>query len=167
MIGGDGNDILEGSAGNDTLTGGTGADIFKWTNNDNNDTITDFSIGQNDQIRLGSVNFPGTTSLSPSLSAGAYQEVATLGDLATTSLNTKVTELAFNYTTAQADGLINTGNGYLLFFDSTSLPSPGSGWLYYDNDWSNTTGRSAAIKLSNITTPGDLAAFSRFQFLEA
>ena len=167
LNGGDGNDTLAGSAGNDTLTGGTGADIFTWSNNDNNDTITDFSIGQNDQIRLGSVNFPGTTPLSPSLSAGAYQEVLSLASLGATSLNTRVTELAFNYTTAQADSLINTGNGYLLFFDSTSLPSPGSGWLYYDGDWSNTTGRSAAIKLSNITTLLGVTAFSRFQFLEA
>jgi len=167
LNGGDGNDTLNGVAGNDTLTGGTGADIFTWSNNDNNDTITDFSIGQNDQIRLGSVNFPGTTSLSSSLSDTAYHEVLTLAGLAATILSNKVTELAFDYTTAQADALINTGNGYLLFFDSTSLPSPGSGWLYYDNDWSDTIGRSAAIKLSNINTLGDLTAFSRFQFLEA
>jgi Ca2+-binding RTX toxin-like protein len=166
LNGGDGNDTLIGLTGDDTLTGGTGADIFQWSNNDQSDTITDFNIGQNDQMRLGSVNFPGTTASSTSLSASAYQEVLTLAALGTAILDLKVTELAFDYSTSQANSLVKAGNGYLLFFDPTSLPSPGSGWLYYDNDWASTTGRSAAIKLSNITTLGDLTAFSHLQFLE-
>jgi Ca2+-binding RTX toxin-like protein len=166
LDGGADNDTLVGGTGNDTLTGGTGADIFSWSSGDQIDTITDFSIGQTDQMRLGSVNFPGTTSASPSLSATAYQEVASLVALGSTDLNLKVTELTFGYTTAQADSLTSSTvqNGYLLFFDTTSNTS----WLYYDGDWSTTgtVGDRKAFHLPNITTLGDLTAFSGAQFRE-
>ena len=175
MSGNAGNDILDGGADNDTLvggggfdtlTGGTGADIFSWTSGDQEDIITDFSIGQTDQMRLGSVNFPGTTSASPSLSDTAYQEVDSLVALGSTNLNLKVTELTFGYTTAQADSLTSSTvqNGYLLFFDTTSNTS----WLYYDGDWSTTgtAGDRKAFHLPNITTLGDLTAFSNAQFRE-
>jgi hypothetical protein len=52
LYGGNGADTLEGGLGNDTLTGGNGADVFVFASGDGTDTITDFSLGQGDQIGL-------------------------------------------------------------------------------------------------------------------
>lgn len=51
LIGGAGNDTLNGGAGNDTLTGGAGTDRFVITSDHGTDTITDFTLGE-DQIVL-------------------------------------------------------------------------------------------------------------------
>ena len=40
-----GNDTLDGNGGADTLTGGTGRDVFRITNVDTIDTVTDFDVG--------------------------------------------------------------------------------------------------------------------------
>ncbi len=48
LIGGDGNDFLIGGEGNDTIAGGRGADHFMFKHGDGNDTITDFTDGQDD-----------------------------------------------------------------------------------------------------------------------
>ena len=44
-------DRISGGSGNDTIRGGGGNDTFVFAKNDGNDTITDFTIGQ-DQIQL-------------------------------------------------------------------------------------------------------------------
>ena len=49
LVGGAGNDTLTGGAGSDTLTGGTGSDTFKWGNGD---SITDFTVGEDERILL-------------------------------------------------------------------------------------------------------------------
>ncbi|WP_449394898.1 cadherin domain-containing protein [Devosia riboflavina] len=56
LTGGDGDDILLGGVGNDTLTGGAGADIFVFseTGGANQDTITDFVVGE-DTIDLSAL----------------------------------------------------------------------------------------------------------------
>ena len=41
-----GDDTLYGGAGNDTLTGGAGNDMFVYANGEGNDTITDYTAGQ-------------------------------------------------------------------------------------------------------------------------
>ena len=51
LIGGAGNDSLYGGAGNDSLTGGAGKDIFVFGENEDNDTITDYTAGE-DKIKL-------------------------------------------------------------------------------------------------------------------
>lgn len=52
--GGAGNDTLRGGDGADTLTGGTGADIFQFNLLNANNTVTDFSQSDGDQIRFAS-----------------------------------------------------------------------------------------------------------------
>ena len=52
LDGGSGDDTLYGEAGTDTLTGGLGADTFVFAAGDGADTITDFTIGEADQIDL-------------------------------------------------------------------------------------------------------------------
>jgi predicted outer membrane repeat protein len=52
LVGGDGDDVLSGGFGNDNLTGGLGIDTFVLTAGENQDTITDFSLGQGDQLGL-------------------------------------------------------------------------------------------------------------------
>lgn len=44
--GGDGADEISGGAGRDSLTGGAGADVFRFTSDLGNDTITDFTFGE-------------------------------------------------------------------------------------------------------------------------
>ena len=44
--GGSGNDYIHGGDGHDTLTGGSGNDVFLFLENSGNDTITDFTIGE-------------------------------------------------------------------------------------------------------------------------
>jgi serralysin len=46
LIGNTGNDTLDGGTGNDMLTGGAGNDIFVFRDGSGNDTITDFTSGQ-------------------------------------------------------------------------------------------------------------------------
>ena len=49
--GGAGSDVIDGGAGNDTLTGGAGKDYFAFSNHTGDDTITDFTVGE-DKIDL-------------------------------------------------------------------------------------------------------------------
>ena len=56
LVGNDGRDRLLGQAGDDTLTGGARRDTFVFTPGSNNDTITDFEIGQ-DIIRYNLPTF--------------------------------------------------------------------------------------------------------------
>ncbi|MGK7947431.1 MAG: SGNH/GDSL hydrolase family protein [Xenococcaceae cyanobacterium] len=53
----DGNDRLQGGGGNDILTGGLGSDTFVLASGDGNDTITDFTVGQDSVGLLGSLSF--------------------------------------------------------------------------------------------------------------
>ena len=163
LNGGADNDVLNGGSANDILTGGTGADIFEWTFGYTLDTITDFSIAENDQMRLGNASFANTVPADPVLNPLDYQTVGSLAALSSANLNGKVTEVGFAYTTAQANTLTRPAgqNGYLLFFDTTSNTS----WLYYDNNWAN-TGNRTAFHLPNINTLGALTAFNNTQFRE-
>ena len=52
LNGGNRTDTLEGGLGNDTLTGGNGGDVFVFASGDGTDTITDFSLDQDDKIGL-------------------------------------------------------------------------------------------------------------------
>ena len=44
--GGSGSDTIEGGKGNDILTGGSGKDVFIYNSGDGNDTITDYTMGE-------------------------------------------------------------------------------------------------------------------------
>ena len=55
LVGGEGNDMLIGGTGNDTLTGGAGADTFVYGPRQGNDTITDFTVDE-DNINLTWMN---------------------------------------------------------------------------------------------------------------
>jgi Ca2+-binding RTX toxin-like protein len=55
LLGESGSDQLFGGAGNDTLTGGEGYDTFMFADHGGQDTITDFTHGQ-DKINLSGVN---------------------------------------------------------------------------------------------------------------
>ena len=59
LYGGAGNDTLTGGAGNDTLTGGAGNDTFVYGNGQGNDTITDYTAGQ-DVLQISSGSISGT-----------------------------------------------------------------------------------------------------------
>jgi Ca2+-binding RTX toxin-like protein len=53
LSGTSGNDILTGGSGDDALTGGLGADTFIWNaGNTGHDTVSDFSVAQNDVLNV-------------------------------------------------------------------------------------------------------------------
>jgi serralysin len=69
FLGGNGNDILvgeagldylHGEAGRDWMIGGTGADWFAFANTDGTDIIEDFSLAENDRLRLRGDLWTGT-----------------------------------------------------------------------------------------------------------
>ncbi|WP_347936483.1 proprotein convertase P-domain-containing protein [Amylibacter sp. IMCC11727] len=62
LLGGNGNDRLYGGKGNDTLTGGDHADRFYFSNNDDQDTITDF-VNNSDTIYFNDNLWTGTRSV--------------------------------------------------------------------------------------------------------
>ncbi|ROR20663.1 T1SS-143 domain-containing protein [Vibrio crassostreae] len=70
LVGGDGNDTLIGGGGSDILTGGAGMDSFVWLNIEDGveDTITDFSLSEGDQIDLREV-LPELKNTSPDMTA--------------------------------------------------------------------------------------------------
>ena len=53
IIGSSANNSLTGGKGNDVLTGGAGKDVFVYASGDGNDTITDYTAGQ-DKIKIKS-----------------------------------------------------------------------------------------------------------------
>jgi Ca2+-binding RTX toxin-like protein len=60
LTGGAGNDTLIGFGGADSLTGGAGADKFVFNNpNEGIDTITDFTLSDNDVINVSATGFGG------------------------------------------------------------------------------------------------------------
>ncbi|WP_299044485.1 calcium-binding protein [uncultured Tateyamaria sp.] len=46
LVGGEGDDDINGGKDNDSMTGGTGADIFRFSHGDGQDTISDFTRGE-------------------------------------------------------------------------------------------------------------------------
>ena len=63
LFGGNGNDRLTGGAGQDRLTGGAGADRFVFAAGDGRDLITDFSVADNDRLRLSSTLWADTLTV--------------------------------------------------------------------------------------------------------
>lgn len=163
LVGGDGDDTLFGGAGDDVLTGGAGADRFRWTNNSNFDTITDFSGG--DQMTLSRIGFVPVIGSSQTLPAANFVTTGTFTAFGST-LGGRVTSLTgVSATTTQVQnmtGLANgaEGRGYYLFFNSTTSTTN----LVYDADWSNTLGRQFAFNLTNITTQTAHDAIGASQF---
>ena len=79
LHGGSGTDTLIGGDGNDTLTGGGAADHFAYTaSNQGTDSITDFTIAQNDRLQFTGTAFGGlpTGTLAADQLAAAENGVA-------------------------------------------------------------------------------------------
>jgi hypothetical protein len=115
IIGGNGNDLLLGSTGNDTLTGGQGLDYFSFTNpNEGSDTITDFLVGGNEQIRLMTGGFAGLTAAPGSdgrLATGLY------GEGATRQIAAMMARVAHNFQTGAAILAVRSGSAVQIFYD--------------------------------------------------
>ena len=60
LLGSWGNDTLDGGWGNDSMTGGNGADTFVFGVSTGNDTVSDFSLGENDRLQLDDALWTGT-----------------------------------------------------------------------------------------------------------
>ena len=93
ITGGAGNDLLIGRAGTDTLVGGAGNDVFVYRAGFGNDTIADFTKGE-DKIKIG--NVVGVTSgnvLSYAQQSGA-NVVFTFNGETLTLLNVKKANLS-------------------------------------------------------------------------
>jgi len=163
LLGGDGNDTLFGGAGDDVLTGGAGADRFRWTNNTNTDTITDFSGGDQMTIsRIGFVPIIGSSQTLPAanfVTTGSFTASgSTLGGRVTSLTGVSATTTQVQNMTGVANGA--EGRGYYLFYNSDTLSTN----LVYDADWANIAGRQFAFNLTNITTQTAHDAIGASQF---
>jgi Ca2+-binding RTX toxin-like protein len=76
LFGGNGGDLLSGGAGNDALTGGTGADIFEFRAGGQNDTVLDWTDGEDELRVYGPV---GTVTVNLNEIAGGHVQVSVLG----------------------------------------------------------------------------------------
>jgi RHS repeat-associated protein len=93
----DGNDSINGGAGSDTLTGRSGSDLFLfWAPNQGIDTITDFTITQNDRIAISATGFGGGLVAGATITAQQFM-------------------LGVAATTAQHRFMYNNSTGALLF----------------------------------------------------
>jgi Ca2+-binding RTX toxin-like protein len=164
--GGAGDDILwGGSTGADRLTGGTGADQFRFSNGNANVTVTDFSRTEGDTLAFadpdGSLNFAATGTAGGAALAGAdFDAVATIAAVRSdtggaNAGNHQVYVITSTQTTAQIQAAVAGGalQAYVVVYDSTQA----SAKLYFDADWSDTTGRTEVATLTGLSA-SDLAA---------
>ena len=101
LLGGTGNDTLIGGAGNDTLIGGAGQDFFQFLIlNQEIDTIIDFSLLDNDKIRVSAAGFGGGLTIG--------------------SLNPSLLHIGSSATTANHRFIYNINTG-ALFFDPDGI----------------------------------------------
>jgi Ca2+-binding RTX toxin-like protein len=127
-----GNDTLAGGFGNDTLVGGTGNDrfVFNTTPNaaTNRDSITDFSVAQNDRVALSTATFRGFTPVvgNGTVTLAANQFRAGAGVTTANSATQRV--------------LYNTTNGN----------------LYYDADGTGATAAVQFATITNFATSGTI-----------
>ena len=60
--GGGGRDLIEAGAGNDRITGGPGPDLFIFKAGFGNDTLTDFSLVDDEKLDVPQTEFPTTSA---------------------------------------------------------------------------------------------------------
>lgn len=71
IVGGNGNDTINGGMGNDSLAGGVGFNLFEFSPNSGQDTITDYRglgldrIGLSPLLHITSANFDSMVSITP------------------------------------------------------------------------------------------------------
>ena len=107
IIGGSGNDTLVGGSGNDTLTGGNDNDTFVYTTGSGDDTITDFSTGE-DKLGLST----SSRSLNLNYTIDGNDLVITFGSHEITLNNVAVTDLNASNFEFNPDGYVRlTDNG--------------------------------------------------------
>ena len=164
IAGGGGNDTINGHGGSDTLTGGGGADQFRLQSNGGTDTITDFTKGT-DKIGFlggtgtGGVSFDNTTASAAgtTLSSSDFNIRSSITNISTND-DDNVDVINASQTTFQITG--STGgsatNLYVIVFNSMT----GEGEIWYNSNWSNTTGRVQVATLSNITTLAGITAIA-------
>jgi Ca2+-binding RTX toxin-like protein len=130
LTGSGGNDVLTGNNGDDSLTGGLGADKFVFTNQ-GTDTITAFSVSENDVFAITSSAYTGAPlpSASPNVILASGAGSATNSDIIVDSLtnitgvSSTAARFAYDTTNNQllydADG--NWGSGRTTIANVTSL----------------------------------------------
>jgi len=173
LMGGDDNDTLIGDLANDTLTGGNGNDLFRFALGDGVDSITDFSTsaaGNIDQIGLANI-FGGTNNATISGSSFTTNSSSITG-IASGSSN-KVICMQGSLTTNQISSTTSTGPNagqvapsgnampaYIVVFNSTVS----RGQLWYDNNWSDRTGRQQLATFSTFTQISDVTSLTASNF---
>ena len=114
LLGVSGDDTLIGGAGNDSLTGGTGADRFAYTaSNQGTDSITDFTIAQNDRLQFTGTAFGGL----PTGTLAADQLAAAENGVARFIYNGGTGLLQYDTNLAAAGGLL----GIAILTDAPSI----------------------------------------------
>ncbi|MEP2982683.1 hypothetical protein [Roseibium sp.] len=165
LKGGSGNDIIYGLGGNDVLTGNGGSDQFRFSDwNNATAKIDDFASGT-DKVGLQRVDFQNTTATQAGATLNSADYVSNLSAVANMSSaeSKTIVELQAGATANQITQTTNTAqDAYLLVFNQGT----GKGELWYDSDWSTTSGRSQTAEFSNITSLVELTGLTNNDFVE-
>ena len=163
--GGTGNDIIYGLGGDDVLTGNGGNDQFRFSDfNNATAKIQDFQSGT-DKVGLQRVDFQNTTATQAGATLNSADYVSNLSAVANMSNaeSKTVVELQAGATLNQITQTTNAAQeAYLLVFNLDT----GKGELWYDNDWSTTSGRSQTAEFSDIDSLVELTGLTNSDFVE-
>ncbi|BCM21656.1 beta strand repeat-containing protein [Mesorhizobium sp. J8] len=169
LLGGQQDDILSGGGGNDVLLGGGGNDQFRMIAPSSNgtDTILDFAVaGHTIGLQQGASSWNAANTIATAagagLSASDYQNRNAITNIAVGDTN-KVVEIQTAQTNAQiVNGTAGAANAYVAVFNSDT----GKGELWYDNNWSDTTGRVHVATLDDVTSLTQLLGLDNSKFIE-
>ena len=177
VVGGTGDDTIVSTdntattfilgAGNDTVTGGGGVDQFRLRTDGGTDTINDFVRGT-DKIGFlegsaitGAVDFTTNgNSAGATLGASDFVQRASVASITATDDN-KVIVITGGQTSLQIAAATNSAtNSYVVVFDTTDNRAE----IWFDDDWSSTTGRVQIATLVGVTQ-ADVTALARTDFV--
>jgi hypothetical protein len=172
IVGGSGADILAGKGGSDTLTGNGGSDQFSLASNNGTipDIITDFTPG-GDVIGFlggsgsGAVNFTTAGNVNgTALLAADFVAHSTISGASglTSADDNKVVVITSSQSNVSTATISGATNDYVVVFNTASGHNQAEIW--FDADWSNTSGRSQIATLNNVTA-AEVAALTVGSFV--
>ena len=103
LLGGAGDDTLDGGAGADTLIGGAGDDFFIFADNEDNDTVNDFTAGAGTVDRISLASVTGFSNFTDVEAVSTQQGLNTVIQL---SLDDSITLVGVNVNNLHQDDFL-------------------------------------------------------------
>ncbi|TXI01382.1 MAG: hypothetical protein E6Q76_17250, partial [Rhizobium sp.] len=159
IFGGNSGDIIYGGGGNDIMTGGGGSDTFKISNSGGTTEITDFTSGIVEHDKISFLDIFPNTSPGNSLSSFDFNRVQ--GSWAISNVDNHVIVFTNSVTDSGMAAMTMSGSqkDYVVVYNSDHS----RGEVWYDDDWSNTNGRTLVATLDHVSQ-SDVQNLSRSDF---